>query len=252
MNCGEALRFIHAYVDGEFSVEDRAEMDEHLRACETCREEARVQARFKSAVRARLDRPAAPARLRARIEETLDAETGGRSFWQRMRWRLGPAIVASGALATFMFFSDRPSSSPIVEQSILDHVKNLPVEVAGPDPDGVGSWFHGKVDFPVRPPRLGGQAQLLGGRIGHLGPKHAAYLVYSGPGGRKVSVFIFDPSGLPSGSPQRVMVGNRPVYMSAHRGYQVAMFQDHGVGYAVAADLADREMLNLLGASLER
>jgi anti-sigma factor (TIGR02949 family) len=103
MNCGEALKFIHAYVDGEFSPEDRAEMDEHLRACETCLKEARGQARFKSAVRARLERPAAPPRLRLRIEQALDTESGSGSFWQRLRWRLGPAIVASGALATLLF-----------------------------------------------------------------------------------------------------------------------------------------------------
>jgi len=248
MQCGEVQRFIDAYIDGEFADDDRAEMDRHFAGCEPCRAEARRQQHWKSVVRARLSRPPAPYGLHARLERALDAEIAPLPLWRRISWRVAPALVAAAALGMLIVQVQRPTS-PFVEESILDHTRNLPVEVASPNPDDVASWFRGKVDFPVRPPRFGGDSRLLGGRLGHLGTRYAAYLVYQVDGGHKVSVFVFDPGDLPIEAPRRVIVANRQVFVSVERGYHVAVFRDQGVGYAVASDLDEPQVIQLVSHS---
>jgi anti-sigma factor (TIGR02949 family) len=248
MDCAYALKFIDAYIDGEFDPADRAEMERHFSACEPCRQAARVQAQWKAALRARLARPVAPYALHVRLARGLDAETARRgSFWRRASFRFGPAAVAAAALA-LLIVRVQPSS-PVLEESILDHQRNWPVEVVGPDPDGVASWFRGKVEFPVRPPRWQ-NARLLGGRIGNFGQRAAAYLIYSLPDGRKVSVIVFDAAQVPIEAPRRVIVRDRPVYLGGDRGTRVALYRDAGVGYAVASDLGEAEMVHLVGTSL--
>ena len=248
MECAEVQRFIDAYIDGEFADEDRAEMDRHFAECEACRAEARRQQHWKSMVRARLARPAAPYGLHARIERALDAETAPPPLWRRISWRIAPAFVAAGLLAMLIIQAQPQSPSPLLHQSILDHTRNLPVEVASPNPDEVGHWFQGKVDFPVRPPRLGAEARLLGGRLVYVGSQYAAYLVYEVQG-RKVSVFVFDPGDQPMYAPRRVVVENRQVYMGVERGYHVALFRDQGVGYAVASDFDEPHVIQLVSHS---
>ena len=166
MDCQEVVKFVPAYVDGEFSGPDRAEMEKHLDQCEGCRSQARLQARWKTSLRTRIEPSPTPYGLHLRIDRALDAEMEAHSGWRRLWWRITPALLAAGALSALLLRVR--IGSPMVEQSILDHQRDWPVEVTGPDPEGVASWFRGKVDFPVRPPRLGADARLLGGRIGHL------------------------------------------------------------------------------------
>ena len=249
MQCAEVQRFIDAYIDGEFADDDRAEMDRHFADCEACRSEARRQQHWKSMVRARLARPAAPYGLHARIQRALDGETAPAPLWRRISWRIAPAFVAAAALAALIFQVQQPtSSSPVFDASILDHSRNLPVEVASPNPDEVANWFQGKVDFRVRPPRFGANARLLGGRLERFGTHHAAYLVYD-VGGRKVSVVVFDPNDLPMEAPRRVVVENRQVYMVVQRGYHVAAFRDQGLGYAVTTDFDEPQVIQLVSHS---
>ena len=79
-------------------------------------------------------------------------------------------------------------------------------------------------------------AALRGGRLASIGDKQAAYLVYD-INGDKVSVFIFDAGDLPIESRRKTVIGNREVYFDQEHGYNVALFRDRGVGYAIASDL---------------
>jgi anti-sigma factor (TIGR02949 family) len=246
LDCVDATRFIDAYIDGEFAPEDRAEMERHLAACERCRVEARRQAQWKALVRARMARPAAPYALHLRIQRALDAQSAPSSFWRRAGWRVGPAVLAAAALAALIIHIEPVARSPLLEQSVVDHLRNWPVEVPGPNPDEVGSWFRGKVDFAVRPPRLGGDARLLGGRLGQLGQRQAAYLTYAVSGNHKVTVFVFDAGGVAIDAPRQVFVRNRPVYVDVRRGYHQAVFRDEGVGYMVITDLDEPTMIDLV------
>jgi hypothetical protein len=90
---------------------------------------------------------------------------------------------------------------------------------------------------------------LRGGRLANVGDRQAAYLLYD-LGGNKVSVFIFDPGELPIEARHHAFIGNREVFFDGERGYNVALYRDHGVGYAIASDLDQGQMMRLVSAAV--
>ncbi len=133
---------------------------------------------------------------------------------------------------------------------IAKHQRNLPIEVTGRSEE-VRRWYADKVDFPVRMPSFGGLRpwRFAGGRLANVRERQAAYLVYD-VDGNKVSVFIFDPGEMPIEARRHQTIGNREVYLDGDRGYNVALYRDHGVGYAIASDMDQGEMLKLVSAAV--
>ena len=250
MQCAEVDKFIHAYIDGEFADEDRVEFERHLAECARCRDAARFELQFKRALRAALPRPEVPPGLRERIVADLArAPVPGRS-WGRVLYP-GAAVAAAAALAIGFFWRQSAGTLPVVEESIHRHQRNLPMEVVGPDGQRVSSWFRGKVDVPVQAPRwrpVG--ADLLGGRISHMRDRQAAHLIYN-VRGQKVSVLVFDPSVLPSHLDRVQRVRNHDVHFQRQAGYNVAVYRQGNVGYAITSDLPELEMMQLVSAAVE-
>ena len=77
----------------------------------------------------------------------------------------------------------------------------------------------------------------------------AAYLVYQ-INGDKVSVFMFDANDLPIETRRKAVIGNREVYFDQEHGYNVALFRDRGVGYAIASDLDQDQMMKLVSSAV--
>jgi anti-sigma factor RsiW len=176
------------------------------------------------------------------------------TLWKRVT-PFGGALVASAAmLVLFGTVVKSRADSPIVKDAIRGYEKPLPVEV-GCCEDQVRSWMVGKVAVPVRPPirRAAVQAaqavQLVGARIGHVRGEDAAELVYQ-VGDSRLTVYVFDPSGIPMEAPQMRVIDHRQVYLDGERGYNVAFYRDRGVGYAFASDLDQDSMLQIVSASL--
>jgi anti-sigma factor RsiW len=135
---------------------------------------------------------------------------------------------------------------------IAKHRRNLPVEVTG-GTNQVKDWYADKeLPFPVKPPSFGARVSLRGGRLADIGEQQAAMLVYD-DAGTKVSVFLFDPSGLKIDEPrraQRRIIGNREVFLDEERGYNVALYREHGVGYAIASDLNQDQLIKLVSSAV--
>jgi hypothetical protein len=49
---------------------------------------------------------------------------------------------------------------------------------------------------------------------------------------------------------KKAVVGNREVYFDEEHGYNVAMFRDRGVGYAIAGDLDQDQMMRLVSSAV--
>jgi anti-sigma factor RsiW len=262
MSCAEVARFIHVYLDGEFAAEERAEMEGHLAGCPACAEAARRERQFLDRVRGtlRADGAAAPAALAARIDRALDQveRPAPRTWRTAITWGLPAAVAAALLLAAMRAGEGQLPSQPderamampvLFREAVARHERELPVEVRGPDPEQVRTWFRGKLDVPVRPPALlAPSVQLLGARLSHLGDRQAAYLVYD-VGGSKFSVFIFDPQNLETERFRRRTVRGHDVYLGGEHGYHVAVLRDGGLGYAFASDLPEARMLDLLSAA---
>jgi mycothiol system anti-sigma-R factor len=245
LRCAGVQRFVDTYLDGEFAETDRAEFEAHLAECESCKARVRAQAGWKQAIKRAAPHESAPAALRNRVKRAIAKEAAPPLSWRRWAVRVMPVAAATGLMATLVI--SKVQFSPVAADAVARHHSNLPIEVSG-GTDQVKKWFGDKVDFPVRPPHLGAAA-LRGGRIANIRDRQAAYLVYDS-GGNKVSVFIFDPGDLPMEAQRRQVIGNREVYFDQGRGYNVAMYRDHGVGYAIASDLDADQMFKLVSSAV--
>jgi len=246
MTCGDIDRFVDAYLDGEFGDDDRAEMERHLQTCAACAGVAQRHAAFKATLRAAAPRPSLPAGLRARIDAALAKVPPPRPRWRRVAVRYAPPAAAAALLGMLMW-STHPFS-PVVEDAIAKHQRDLPVEVTG-RPDQVRAWFADKVGFAFRPPRLPPNSVLRGARLASLRERDAAYLVYD-VDGEKVSVLVFDPHDLPLEARRTRYVGNHQVYLDGARGYHVALYRDRDVGYAFTSDMDEDRMIQLVSTAV--
>jgi anti-sigma factor RsiW len=154
--------------------------------------------------------------------------------------RLMPASLSQTAAAP---------QRQVVEYVAQQHARSLPLEVSGSDADSVSQWFRGKVDFAVTPPAFHSDSiKLVGGRLSHVGDEQAAYLVYE-QRGRPVTVVVFpDDQQIPFGGVEQ-RAGGRDVYLGQSLGYNVAMWRQGGVNYAVSSDLDQRDMIQLVSTA---
>jgi anti-sigma factor RsiW len=245
LRCAGIQRFADTYLDGEFGDRERVEFEAHLEGCETCRDKVREQAAWHRGIRDAGPHERAPAALRNRVQRAIARDAQPVRPWRRFSTRAVPLAAVGGILATLMF--SKVHWSPVAADVIAKHQRNLPIEVSG-GVDQLKRWYAGKVDFPVRPPRLP-HAALRGGRLSDIGERQAAYLVYD-VGGNKVSVFIFDPGNESLESQRKAIIDNHEVYFDQERGYNVAMYRDRGVGYAIASDLDSGQMYKLVSAAV--
>lgn len=136
---------------------------------------------------------------------------------------------------------------PLVLSDVVGrHVRTLPPEVQGPNPERVASWFHGKVDFPVRPPVFDEDpAGLVGGRVSWVRDEPAAHLFYE-LDGRRVSVMVFARGPrLPVDGIPGLCVSNRKVWVGRSKGINVALLERDRVAYALASDLSESDIVRL-------
>jgi anti-sigma factor RsiW len=258
MQCQDIERYVDSFIDCEFAEPERLEFEAHLSECAPCRELVRRQAAFKATLRALLQRPAAPPGLRQRVDAMLDAQERAEAaparsgLFSRSRGWVPAAVLGLFVLALGWVLSPAPRllrrESPVILDSIVIHQRNLPLDVAG-NPEAVWRWFDGKVSFAVRVPHLEPAASLRGGRLVSLGSREAAYLTYERRGDR-ISVFVFDARDLPLMAPRRHVVGQREIFTEGTRGYQVALFRDNDVGYAITGSVAEPELIRLISAAV--
>ncbi len=111
MTCEETQKNLTAYLDGRLMLPERATTDAHLASCPVCRGQL-AQTRLLVRALARLERPALPSGLTARINDALLIERAARAtqpplpFHERIvRW-LQPRVMpyTVGALASLLLF----------------------------------------------------------------------------------------------------------------------------------------------------
>lgn len=250
MQCRDIERDLDSFIDGELAVPESLEIEAHLVSCPTCQQQVDEQRSMKRSLRLALCTPELPPSLREFVRESLHGEMQASqraTRWQRLRRPVLlslSAIATAAALLIATFYPSRPEV--VMESMIIKHQRNLPLEITG-GPEVVRSWFDGKVPFAVPPPRVEPIASLRGGRISHLGDREAAYLQYE-QRGQRISVFVFDPSGLHLQAPRRAVIRNREVYIQGSRGYHVAVFQDRDLGYAITGSVDEPEFIQFVSA----
>lgn len=286
--CKSTSRLLGAQVDGELDAVKTLDVEDHLAACETCRErmalDRAIRGSLKKAVRttapdemkARLMAAMAGARAReakrdAEIEDSPRAvsastptSTNTRRPTMLRHWRTMIPLASAAAVAlAWGAASKQPlASTPSSESNAGIDLLNQFVDVhrsrmrpETPDPKEVRQ-FEREVGVRVHVPQLQQNARFVGGRLLPVqGGESAAMLQYEvrqGASVQRVSVFIYDPNKVKIGDPNLSprAIGTAEVRVGQTRGYTVAIRQGaDGVGYAVASDLDPDSSASIVAAA---
>jgi anti-sigma factor (TIGR02949 family) len=240
MTCTEADAIMYAFVDGELSGSDRAAYEAHLLACDACARAARLQARFKAALRGHLPRPEVPEGLRQRIHLAVEAEPPARRQWP---WQAYPrvftaAIAAAAAVVLLVASPRRNPSSPALEQALSTFHHDLPLDVLSQSCAAVTDWFRGKLDFAMPLPAGADMARCQGGRLVNVRDRFGAYVVYQAPAGHRLGLMVVPDSDDLAFGPRRRSLAGREVYVGSSRGVSTAAYHgSDGLTYVFTTDL---------------
>jgi anti-sigma factor RsiW len=137
----------------------------------------------------------------------------------------------------------------LVGELVGDHLRVVgsaqPAAIASGGIHQVKPWFTGKLDFAPRVAFAGDDDfPLVGGNIGHLGDRKTAQFLFK----RRlhsITLLVFMPDDLawPSGSAQRL--GRLDVHEEIARGFEVLLWRDQGLGYALVSDVNARDLERL-------
>ena len=188
MNCAAVERYVDAVVDQEVDPSTRIAIEEHTVACDVCRDRVAFARWMKG--RLQLDgKLAAPAALRARVQQSLAAEAaaGGQdgssllpsfarleSSWRATAAFAAVALVVFGIGGALELKGQRTMArvGPLFEDVVRAHTRPYPAEVARRDL--VPAYFADKVDFAVRPVDFSDPAvRFVGARHAEVGGRHA-------------------------------------------------------------------------------
>jgi anti-sigma factor RsiW len=187
---------------------------------------------------------------KARGEARQEAATGG----QGAAWRTFVPLASAAALALAFGSMGKGGGTAggnsdtvragfgedLLGELVAMHSRPLPPERTDPKEVRALEQYVGVPVHPATFEKAG--ARLVGGRILPVNKQNTAMLQYvigSGAGQQRVSVFIYDPSKIQVQSAQLAAraVGTSEVRVGKQNGYSVAITQRDGVGYAVASEL---------------
>ncbi len=266
--CRQTQPRLYAYLDGELPAEDQEAVEAHLAACPGCRELAAREREFRRRVLGALPREAAPAELRASVEQLvelhrLQRDTGRRvgpegavpvaaaarpSRGPRLALRAAAAALVIGLAGAGGWFAARPvQATSLAVAAVAQHDRFarglLEPEVVGPSQARVDAWLRRRLDFPVRFPELpdqglAGSLSLLGARLTYLGGTQAAFLMYAYQG-EKISLFALPRQAAAIQTDTRLSVGRTTFYYRPQAGYEVMMWTHGDVSYILISTLTE-------------
>jgi anti-sigma factor RsiW len=227
---------LHAYVDGQASVEERRALEAQLAADPELADRARAYQQQNEALHALFDPLLQePHPLRVPVEP-------------RSPWRRWGGLAATLALGIALGYVARGSlsmagaSSLIVREAALAHAAYVPevrhpVEVVASEEQHLVAWLSKRLSVPLKAPSLTAAGyQLLGGRL--LPPTQAsdpapmALLMYENAQGQRLSLLI-----------KRESTNHETAFRYADdQGARVFYWVDGPLGYALAGDVTKEEL----------
>ncbi|MBV8189132.1 MAG: anti-sigma factor [Alphaproteobacteria bacterium] len=237
MDCPTCEAMVDAYLDGELSASESAELERALELCPGCRARLERVREVSSLLRALPVEPA-PDLLRARVEREIRA-IARRHTERRTGWLRGMAMAASLLVAlsigwlggSFVGLGGRENDELVagyLRVAMSDHG----VEVASSDRHTVKPWFAGRIDYS--PPVYDLTAQgfpLLGGRVDLVDGRRVAVLVYR-RNQHRLALMLWPASS--NGDTQ-------PVF-SERDGFAMASWRHAGFEMRAIADVTPNEM----------
>jgi len=156
----------------------------------------------------------------------------------------GPSTTTSAAGSSFP--ARLAGIDNLLEDLVQQHIQSPPLDTT--DPEQV-SHYEPRIGVRVRAPRLQ-NARWEGARM----QRSAALMRYM-RNRRRITLYMFDAKRVPVQSKRLRVAGHQGasnVYVGRVRGYNVAASECDGVGYALASDLSDKELTQMLVSAVNR
>ena len=265
-SCRDHARLLGAYLDGELEAAQLLDIEGHVSACEQCRERVALDRATRVSLKRQMKLAAPPLEqmegLRARALMAMTAERArGDAREERtvaaagFGWRSMVPLASAAAIALAFGSMGKEVVTPggnsdtvhagfgddLLAELIAEHSRPLPPERTDPKEVRALEQYVGVPVHPASFEKTG--ARLVGGRILPMNHQQRAamlqYVIGTGAGQQRVSVFIYDPSKVEVHGAQLAprAVGTSEVRVGKANGYSVAITQRDGVGYAVASEL---------------
>jgi len=250
MNCPDARRMIHAYIDRELDVIRALDFEQHIHECAKCAGQQKSLRSLRAALTENDLAYRAPAALRKRVCEIVTvpeatparpSKSGMVTLWQWL-------AIGAAALAVVVLML-RPvgisAHDELLDEVVASHVRSLLAnhltDVASSNQHTVKPWFDGRLDFAPEVRDFGQDGfPLIGGRLDYLNTRTVAALVYQ-HNKHIINVFIW-----PETKPGNASDGPETV-----RGYSIIEFDANGFSYCLISD-TEAPALELLSKLLRR
>ena len=234
------------------------EVERHLETCPECRREYEAMAWTKQQTTRRLVATEAPAELRAKILQSLRAEsplaeveTARPAFWrQHLRPLLAAAAVVflAAILAAAWFLKPAALPEVVARDYRAYAAQQLALELSTGDVKAMETYFakHG-VSFNTRVFDLGMMNyQLVGGRVQQPGARPRALFVYRGPANQKLvcQMFAGKMDELPKGAALRENKGLR-FHIYQQDKLTAVFWQEGAVVCVLVSDIPQEEVVQL-------
>ena len=235
MTCHEVPSVIDAYLDGELSVAATLQAHGHFATCENCRRilesEAALHGLLVQAARAE----PVPTELRNNILCNINTEKPSRIHPTRrlvVRFGIvsgfvGLAVLAWLATERLLPHPMTPLAAELASKHLLYGEGHGGVlELVTSEPTKMGSWFQGRLGFPVRLPSVARRPErLVGGRISSVADAPAAYALYN-RSGRSISLFVTRGVPFARGGWTERHVDGTELYFASLRGVALVWWEE--------------------------
>jgi anti-sigma factor RsiW len=260
MSCEEARDLLRDAQRGRLPEEQAAAHAAHLEGCAACRAEDAAERALSEALARGLPRRAAPAALKRRLEARLAPSAAPAPApaprWRRVAASIAVPLAVAAAVSIYYERAVIPhvqATTEVETEAVNDHLRVLyaerPLEVESGGIHQVKPWFTGRLDFaPVVAFAGDDEFPLRGGAVSWLFDRKAATFVFQ----RRlhtISLFVFRAAGLPFPSGAAVPKGGARAQQARIRGFNVLLWRDGELGYALVSDV-DAGDLAALGAKI--
>ncbi len=246
MNCQEAQKLIHPYMDGELDLMNSLEVEQHLQDCAVCSQVYKNQQALRAAIGSGALYFQAPASLRKRIQSSVRQADPAVPARRATPWRW---LAAAAGLAIVLLLAwglaralSAPSTNDVLTQEIIaSHIRSLMpghlADVASTDQHTVKPWFNGKLDFSPPVVNLADQGfPLVGGRLDYVDNRPVAALVYHRQQ-HIINLYVWPAQGAQDTNPKT----------ETRQGYHLVEWTKSGMTFWAISDVSESDLQEFVG-----
>lgn len=243
MKCSDARKITYISEYPEVISQDLLDAKRHIKECPKCRVFFEQELAFSSLLKEKVIKDKAPSELRQQLLKPAHI--------RRRRLKLMHKLIFIAA-SLMLFFGGyllklHSDTESLIEKIVNDHIGFLSysgLQISSSDPEEIRAWFKGRIDFGLVLPDI--SAELRGARLCLLNNKRLALIFYE-CSGSQLSLFMttkLNPERLLWG--KEVMIKGKKVHVVERKGYNLLLWQERGLTYALVSDLGIDELKKII------